>query len=151
MGKGEAAILGLVQVEGDFLLLDLDCFNNLPPCVVNFNLLDCGSFPVHPMLCLPCVYCFESYLFTAPLCSLSPFSSFSDVHAVAVRHVLFVYPSHRHELQVGGLRFAPAHMTELEGELGANSNALAFDFGCNGFGQVMSAARMLEQNGLIFS
>ena len=62
------------------------------------------------------------------------------------RHVLFVFPSHQHEQ-----RFAPARMTRLEGELGANSNALAFDFGCNGFGQVMSAARMLEQNGLIFS
>ena len=42
-------------------------------------------------------------------------------------------------------------MKELEGELGANFNVPAFDFGCNGFGQVMSAARMLEQNGLIFS
>ena len=68
-----------------------------------------------------------------------------------VLHVLFVCPSHRHELQVGGLLFAPAHMTGLEGELGANSNALAFDLDCNGFGQVRSAARMLEQNGLIFS
>ena len=60
-----------------------------------------------------------------------------------VGQVLFVCPSHRHELQVGGLRFAPARMTGLEGELRANSNALAFDFDCNGFGQVMSTTRML--------
>ena len=33
-----------------------------------------------------------------------------------VGHVLFVCPSHRHELQVGGLRFAPARMTGVEGE-----------------------------------
>ena len=68
-----------------------------------------------------------------------------------VGHVLFVCPSHRHELQVGGLCFAPARMTGHEGELRANFNALAFDFDSNGLGQVMSAARMLEQNGLIFS
>ena len=49
-------------------------------------------------------------------------------------------PSHWHELQVGCLRFAPARMTRFEGELGANSNALAFDYGCNGFGQVMSGS-----------
>ena len=57
-----------------------------------------------------------------------------------VRQVLFVCPSHWHELQVGCLRFAPARMTRFEGELGANSNALAFDYGCNGFGQVMSGS-----------
>ena len=38
-----------------------------------------------------------------------------------VGHALFVCPSPRHELQIGDLHFAPARMTRLEGELGANS------------------------------
>ena len=89
VGRGEAAT---VQVGGDFLLLDVDCFNDLPPCVVHFNLLDCGSFPVHPVLRLPCMYCIAILQVISLHCSSmltqSLFqcpSSFSNVHAVAVR------------------------------------------------------------------
>ena len=101
MGRGEAATLGLaatVQLGGDFLLLDVDCFNDLQPCVVHLKLLDCGSFPVHPVLCLPCVYCNAilrviplhcSSVLTQPLFQCP--SSFSDVHAVAVRTRYLVY------------------------------------------------------------
>ena len=45
-----------VKVGRELLLCDVDWFHDLPLCVVNLNLLDCGCFPVHFVLCLPCVY-----------------------------------------------------------------------------------------------
>lgn len=45
-----------VKVGRELLLCDVDWFHDLPLCVVNLNLLDCGCFPVHFVLCLPYVY-----------------------------------------------------------------------------------------------
>ena len=93
VSRGEAAILNLGSGHspGWMSLFDVDCFNDLLPCVVRLLLLDCSSFPVHLVLCLPCVYC-NAILQVVPLhCSsvltqslLQCSSSFSDVHAVTV-------------------------------------------------------------------
>ena len=77
-----AYVPATVKVRGDFLSFDVDGFDGPSPYVVCLHLLHSGSIPVYLVQCLPCMYCnaiLVSFLLTAPLCSLSLFSSILPV------------------------------------------------------------------------